>query len=58
MEDIGLHKSAQRDFAMKTGFPIFEKGALCVNLQYGDTSQEEQFIKEKGFEFVTFPKVD
>ena len=29
-----------------------------MNLQYGDTSKEEQFIKEKGFEFVTFPKVN
>ena len=29
-----------------------------MNLQYGDTSKEEQFIKERGFEFVTFPKVD
>ena len=38
--------------------PIFERGALCVNLQYGDTSKEEAFLKEKGFEFITFPKVD
>ena len=29
---------------------------VMVNLQYGDTSQEEQFVKEKGFEFVTFPE--
>ncbi|OUV99916.1 MAG: hypothetical protein CBD16_07210 [Betaproteobacteria bacterium TMED156] len=39
-------------------FPIFERGALCVNLQYGNTSEDEQLIKDKGFEFVTFPQID
>ena len=47
-----------KGLAIENWLPIFERGALCVNLQYGDTSQEEQFLKEKGFEFITFPKVD
>lgn len=47
-----------KGLAIENWLPIFEKGALCVNLQYGDTSKEEQFLREKGFEFVTFPKVD
>ena len=38
--------------------PIFEKGALCVNLQYGDTKEDEKFLNEKGFEFITFPSLD
>ena len=54
---LGCTKAC-KGIAIENWLPIFEKGALCVNLQYGDTSQEEQFIKEKGFEFVTFPKVD
>ena len=47
-----------KGLAIENWLPIFERGALCVNLQYGDTSKEEQFLKEKGFEFITFPKVD
>ena len=38
--------------------PIFERGALCVNLQYGDCSKEEAWLESKGFQFVTFPKLD
>ena len=38
--------------------PIFERGALCVNLQYGDTSADENLIKEKGYELVSFPSID
>tara|TARA_E500000178_G_scaffold356701_1_gene437535 strand:+ start:150574 stop:152268 length:1695 start_codon:yes stop_codon:yes gene_type:complete len=38
--------------------PIFEKGALCVNLQYGNTKEEEEFLRGKGFEFITFPSLD
>ena len=58
MVDIGLLKKRAKGLAIENWLPIFERGALCVNLQYGDTSQEEQFLKEKGFEFITFPKVD
>ena len=47
-----------KGLAIENWLPIFERGALCVNLQYGDTSKEEAFLKEKGFEFITFPKVD
>ena len=38
--------------------PIFERGALCVNLQYGDTAADENLIKERGYELVSFPQVD
>ncbi len=34
--------------------PIFESGALCVNLQYGDTSKEQKYIKELGYDMVSF----
>ena len=34
--------------------PIFESGALCVNLQYGDTSKEQRYIKELGYEMLSF----
>ena len=47
-----------KGLAIENWLPIFERGALCVNLQYGDTSKEEQFLKDKGFEFITFPKVN
>ena len=52
---LGCSKRA-KGLAIENWLPIFERGALCVNLQYGDTSQEEQFLKEKGFEFITFLK--
>ena len=32
---------------------IFEKGALCVNLQYGNTKKEEEFLR-KGFRICNF----
>ncbi len=38
--------------------PIFERGALCVNLQYGDTAADENLIKERGYELISFPDVD
>ena len=47
-----------KGLAIENWLPIFERGALCVNLQYGDTAKEEQFLKDKGFEFITFPNVD
>jgi tetratricopeptide (TPR) repeat protein len=34
--------------------PIFESGALCVNLQYGDTSKEQAYIRELGYDMVSF----
>ena len=47
-----------KGLAIENWLPIFERGALCVNLQYGDTSKEEAFIKERGFELVTFSNID
>ncbi len=38
--------------------PIFEQGALCVNLQYGDTSAEQKYIQELGYEMVSFNDLD
>lgn len=38
--------------------PIFERGALVVNLQYGDCTAEEKWLEERGYQFVTFPKLD
>jgi tetratricopeptide (TPR) repeat protein len=34
--------------------PIFQSGALCVNLQYGDTSKEQRYIKELGYDMLSF----
>ena len=44
-----------KGLAIENWLPIFEKGALCVNLQYGDIKRRTIY-KEKGFEFVTFFK--
>ena len=32
----------------------FQSGALCVNLQYGDTSKEQRYIKELGYDMLSF----
>ncbi len=34
--------------------PIFESGALCVNLQYGDTRKEQKYIRELGYDMLSF----
>ena len=38
--------------------PIFERGALCVNLQYGNTAEDEKIIRDKGYELISFPQLD
>ena len=56
----GFWESQKRTkgLGIENWLPIFEKGALCVNLQYGDTKEDEKFLNEKGFEFITFPSLD
>ena len=38
-----------KGLAIENWLPIFERGALCVNLQYGDTSKEEAISQRKRF---------
>lgn len=56
----GFWESQKRNKALEISewLPIFEKGALCVNLQYGDTKEEEDYIESLGFPLVSFPKVN
>ena len=45
-----------KGLAIENWLPIFERGALCVNLQYGDTSKEERFLKKKVLSSLHFRK--
>ncbi len=56
----GYWENQQRNKALEISnwLPIFERGALCVNLQYGDTSKEQAFIEDLGYEMLNFPKLD
>ena len=38
--------------------PIFKRKALYVNLQYGDISEEINYLKTKNYDLVMFPKLD
>jgi len=56
----GYWENQKRNKALEieNWLPIFEQGALCVNLQYGETSKEQAFIAERGYEMLNFPKLD
>lgn len=56
----GFWESQKRNKALEISqwLPIFERGALCVNLQYGDTEEEEKYIESLGFPMVSFPQID
>ena len=43
---LGCAKTRTKGLAIENWLPIFERGALCVNLQYGDTSKEEHFTSK------------
>jgi ADP-heptose:LPS heptosyltransferase len=38
--------------------PLFDKETLIVNLQYGDTSSEQAFVKNLGLEMFSFNDLD
>jgi hypothetical protein len=38
--------------------PLFDKDNLIVNLQYGDTSSEQAFVKSLGLEMLSFNNLD
>jgi len=38
--------------------PLFDKDTLIVNLQYGDTSSEQAFVKNLGLEMLSFNNLD
>jgi len=52
------NQKRNKALAIENWLPIFEQGALCVNLQYGDTRKDQAFIKEQGHEMVSFPDLD
>ena len=45
-----------KGLAIENWLPIFERGALCVNLQYGDTSRGSNFSKKKVLNLSHFLK--
>ena len=45
-----------KGLAIENWLPIFERGALCVNLQYGDTSKKNNFSKIKVLNLLHFLK--
>ena len=56
----GFWESQKRNKALEISqwLPIFERGAVCVNLQYGKTKEEEDYIESLGHTLVSFPKLD
>jgi tetratricopeptide (TPR) repeat protein len=56
----GFWESQKRNKALEISqwLPIFERGAVCVNLQYGNTKEEEDYIESLGYTLVSFPKLD
>lgn len=56
----GFWESQKRNKALEISqwLPIFERGAVCVNLQYGDTKEEEDYIESLGYTLVSFPKLN
>lgn len=56
----GYWENQKRNKALdiENWLPIFERGALCVNLQYGDTRKDQAFIEERGYEMLSFPNLD
>ncbi len=56
----GYWENQKRNKALdiENWLPIFERGALCVNLQYGDTRHDEAFLAERGYEMLSFPDLD
>jgi tetratricopeptide (TPR) repeat protein len=56
----GFWETQQRNKALEISnwLPIFEQGAMCVNLQYGDTRKEQKYIKDLGFDLVSFEDLD
>jgi tetratricopeptide (TPR) repeat protein len=56
----GFWESQKRNKALEISqwLPIFERGAVCVNLQYGNTKEEENYIESLGFTLVSFPKLN
>lgn len=56
----GFWESQKRNKALEISqwLPIFERGAVCVNLQYGNTKEEEDYIESLGYTLVSFPKLN
>lgn len=56
----GFWETQKRNKALEISqwLPIFERGAVCVNLQYGDTKEEEDYIESLGYTLVSFPKLN
>lgn len=52
------NQKRNKALAIENWLPIFERGALCVNLQYGDTTPDQQFLAERGYEMLSFPALD
>lgn len=56
----GFWETQQRNKALEISnwLPIFEQGAMCVNLQYGDTRKEQKYINDLGFDLISFEDLD
>ena len=47
-----------KELELKNWEPIFNRNALYVNLQYGDISEEMQYLQQRNQEMILFPKLD
>jgi ADP-heptose:LPS heptosyltransferase len=43
-----------KNFEFLDWLPLFDKDSLIVNLQYGDTSNEQQMVQSLGLEMLSF----
>ena len=56
----GYWENQQRNktIEIEKWLPVFDTGAYVVNLQYGDTTEDVEFLKSKGYDIRCFSEVD